>query len=59
MNDGLLLTIGFVSACGLCGGLITWYVRRHFKLRERDNDALLSANGDFPHVPQMRRPPRG
>lgn len=59
MNDGLLLTIIFVVSCALGGSIITWHVSRRLKLRDRDNDALLSAHGDFPNVPHMRKPPRG
>lgn len=59
MNDGLLLIAALVIAMWLGAALITWHAVRRFKNRERANDALFAPHGDFPHVPQMRKPPRG
>lgn len=59
MNDGLQLIAALVIAMWIGAAVITWHVCRHLSRRRRDSDALLSAHGDFPNVPEMRKPPRG
>jgi len=53
-----LLLWGAVIAIG--GALFcTLYAQKILNKRARDNDALLSAHGDFPNVPKHPRWPRG